>query len=188
MVSGEKGGRDKKHFHGEGGKVWDSASSGSQRRTNNFNDNSSFYSSKRGASISNDLVICHALSYIVDRSIRNSRWRPMERKRAFSKETRKKKRNSYDSYLFFLLLFTRDCHDCSILLHPSQPVLVATDFRLPPPSSSVIAIAVTTHNGNRTCCVSPFVACESRERFLCSNGTQDRRGYIVHCYCYYDER
>lgn len=73
MVSGEKGGRDKKHFHGEGGKVWDSASSGSQRRTNNFNDNSSFYSSKRGASISNDLVICHALSYIVDRSIRNSR-------------------------------------------------------------------------------------------------------------------
>lgn len=126
--------------------------------------------------ISSFATLCH-ISSIVRFEIRE--WRPMERKRAFSKETRKKKRNNYDSYLFFLLLFTRDCHDCSILLHPSQPVLVATDFRLPPPSSSVIAIAVTTHNGNRTCCVSPFVACESRERFLCSNGTQDRRGYIV---------
>lgn len=31
----------KKNF-GEGGEVWDSASSGSQRRTNNFNDNSPF--------------------------------------------------------------------------------------------------------------------------------------------------
>lgn len=57
---------------------------------------------------------------------------------------------------------------------------MATDFRLPPPSSSsIIAIAVASHNGDRTCCVSPFVACESRERFLCSNGTQDRRGYYV---------
>lgn len=36
IVSGEEKGR--KHFHGEGGKVWDSASSGSQRRTNNFNN------------------------------------------------------------------------------------------------------------------------------------------------------
>ena len=70
-----------------------------------------------------------------------------------------------------------------ILLHSPQvasSVLVATDFRLPPPSSSsIIAIAVASHNGDRTCCVSPFVACESRERFLCSNGTQDRRGYYV---------
>ena len=107
----------------------------------------------------------------------------MERKRAFFSKRRdeeeewKREKKSFFLILIYLRLSRR------ILLHSPQvasSVLVATDFRLPPPSSSsIIAIAVASHNGDRTCCVSPFVACESRERFLCSNGTQDRRGYYV---------
>lgn len=124
-------------------------------------------------------------------------WRPTERtcsrmREREKREERESERNSYDAshdffFFLFVFLFTRDCLDASCyILHRSQSVLVEADFRPPLPSpilppSSVIAIAVATHNGDRTCCVSPF-ECVRIEGANFSARTEHRirsRGYYT---------
>lgn len=141
LVEGEgKGEPWKRHFHGEGGKVWDSASSGSQRRTNNFNDNSSFTRrTKRGTSISNDLVICHAYQpSSIARSKFESGGRWNERERSRKIETRKRRewerKKEIATYTSFLLILIYLWLSRRILLHPLRVATCSRGDRFPAPS------------------------------------------------------
>lgn len=190
-------GRTVKKNFGEGGEVWDSASSGSQRRTNNFNDNSPFNIRRNEGhpdyfefSISS-FATRRFLSSIARSKLEADGTNVFSNERE-KREERESERNSYDAshdffFFLFVFLFTRDCLDASCyILHRSQSVLVEADFRPPLPSpilppSSVIAIAVATHNGDRTCCVSPF-ECVRIEGANFSARTEHRirsRGYYT---------
>lgn len=137
VVSGEEKGR--KHFHGEGGKVWDSASSGSQRRTNNFNNSIIRLLVER-----NEGHLFRTISSFA--TLINHRRSKFSRVEADGTkenvlletvETRKRNEREKKS-LFFLFLFTCDCHDASCyILHKQQAVFswrpISGSLPLPPP-------------------------------------------------------
>lgn len=186
LVEGEgKGEPWKRHFHGEGGKVWDSASSGSQRRTNNFNDNSSFTRrTKRGTSISNDLVICHAYQpSSIARSKFESGGRWNERERSRKIETRKRRewerKKEIATYTSFLLILIYLWLSRRILLHPLRVATCSRGDRFPAPSPFLLLCNCNRGGDSQWRSYLLRVSASRAKRFLCSNGIQDRRGYYT---------